>query len=151
MSIPITAVPAGRALSTALFAGVGLLLAMDVIGAFISVSAGLNPTVLDALGPQARLSAPISMMIAQIVLVTGATRRHRGVAVPAAALLVVAGVLAFVSGFFDGGYAADLTAGQRVYQVALVSGHLGVSVLAAFRLARLLRRPRRSGISGGNR
>ncbi|MDP4508000.1 hypothetical protein [Nonomuraea turcica] len=72
------------------------------------------------------------------VLVAGATRR-RAVAVPAAPLLLVAGVPAFVSGFFDGGYAADLTAGRRVYQIALVSVHLGVSVLASFRLARLLR------------
>lgn len=134
-----TAVPAGRALDLALFAGVGLLLAMDVAGALMSVSAGLNPTFLDALGPQARLSAPIPMMMAQIVLVIGATRRRRGVAVPAAVLLAVAGVLAFLSGFYDGGYAADLTAGHRIYQIALVSGHLGVSVLAALRLARLLR------------
>jgi hypothetical protein len=143
MSGPITAEPdGGRVLNTALLAGVGSLLAMDVAGAFLSVSAGLNPTFLDALGPQARLSAPITMMIAMTVLVAGATRRRRAVAVPSAALLAVAGVLAFVSGFFDGGYAADLTAGQRIYQIALVSGHLGVSVLASFRLARLLRAKR---------
>jgi hypothetical protein len=86
---------------------------MDVVGAFMSVSAGLNPTFLDALGQEVRLSAPLTMMIAQVILVTAATRRHRGVAVPAAALLTVAGVLCFLSGFFDGGYAADLTAVQR--------------------------------------
>ncbi|GIH60868.1 hypothetical protein [Microbispora siamensis] len=143
MSAPATTpttVPAARPLSSALVAGVGLLLAMDVAGAIISLSAGLSPTLLDALGPQARLSAPIPMMIAQVLLVIGATRRHRGVAVPASVLLVIAGVLAFMSGFYDGGYAADLTAGQRVFQIALVTAHLGVGVLAGFRLVRLLRR-----------
>lgn len=124
----------------ALFAGVGLLLVMDLVGAFLSVYGGLNATLLDALGSQARLSAPIPMMIAQIVLVICATRRHRGLAVPASALLVVAGVLAFLSGFYDGGYAADLTAGQRIYQIALVSAHLGVGLLALLRLTQLLRR-----------
>ncbi|MFI6602881.1 hypothetical protein ACIBHX_42080 [Nonomuraea sp. NPDC050536] len=127
-------------MSVRLFVGVGLLLVMDLVGAFLSVSGGLNATFLDALGSQARLSAPIPMMVAQVVLVVLATRRHRGLAVPAAALLVVAGVLAFLSGFYDGGYAADLTAGQRVFQIALVSAHLGVGILALLRLTQLLRR-----------
>ncbi|MEV1204840.1 hypothetical protein, partial [Microbispora rosea] len=69
--------PAARPLASALVAGVGLLIAMDVAGAIISLSAGLSPTLLDALGPQARLSAPIPMMIAQVLLVVGATRRRR--------------------------------------------------------------------------
>ncbi|MGW2161809.1 hypothetical protein [Nonomuraea sp. NPDC001699] len=141
MSSSTTAVPAGRALNSALLGGVGVLLAMDVIGALMAVAAGLNPTFLDALGPQARLSAPIPMMVAQVVLAVGATRSRRGVAVPSAVLLAVAGVLAFVSGFYDGGYAAELTAGQRIYQIALVSAHLAVAVMAALRLAGLLRRP----------
>ena len=135
-----TTTPAARSLGPALVAGVGLLLAMDIAGALISLSAGLNPTLLDALGSQARLSAPIPMMIAQVVLVIGATRRHRGVAIPASALLFVAGALAFMSGFYDGGYSADLTAGQRVFQIALVTAHLGVGVLAAVHAVRLLRR-----------
>lgn len=142
MSASVTA-PTARpfgTVNTVLVAGVGLLLAMDVVGALISLSAGLNPTLLEALGSQARLSAPIPMMIAQVVLVFCATRRHRGVAVPASALLVVAGVLAFISGFYDGGYAAELTAGQRVYQIALVTAHLGVGVAAAVNAVRLLRR-----------
>ncbi|MFI7688446.1 hypothetical protein ACIBQ6_05205 [Nonomuraea sp. NPDC049655] len=92
MPTSTTAVPAGRALGPVLLGGVGVLLAMDVIGA----------------------------------------------------LMAVAGVLAFVSGFYDGGYAAELTAGQRVYQIALVSAHLAVAVVAALRLAGLLRRPARS-------
>lgn len=45
-----------------------------------------------------------------------------------------------MSGFYDGGYAADLTTGQRVFQIALVTAHLGVGVLAAFHLVRLPRR-----------
>ncbi|GAA0401299.1 hypothetical protein GCM10009530_61450 [Microbispora corallina] len=135
-----TAAARVHSLDAVLVSGVALLLAMDVAGALISLSAGLNATLLDALGPQARLSAPIPMMIAQVVLVVGATRRHRGVAVPASALLAVAGVLAFMSGFYDGGYAADLTGGQRAFQIALVTAHLAVGVLAGLNVVRLLRR-----------
>ncbi|NUP80137.1 MAG: hypothetical protein HOV96_21595 [Nonomuraea sp.] len=136
MSVPAAA---GRWLKVSLLAGVGLLLALDLAGAFISLSAGLSGTLLDALGPRARLSAPIPMMVAQIVLVAGATGRRRGLAVPASALLVVAGVLAFVSGFYDGGYAADLTGGQRIFQIVLVCAHLGMGALAAIQLTRLIR------------
>ncbi|MEV4310118.1 hypothetical protein [Nonomuraea sp. NPDC049624] len=82
-----------------LLGGVGVLLAMDLIGALMAVAAGLNPTFPDALGPQARLSAPLPMMAAHVVPAVGATRSRRGVAIPAAALPAVAGVLAFVSGF----------------------------------------------------
>ncbi|NUO96630.1 MAG: hypothetical protein HOW59_01725 [Nonomuraea sp.] len=136
MSVPAAA---DRWLKVSLLAGVGLLLALDLAGAFISLSAGLSGTFLDALGPRARLSAPIPMMVAQVVLVAGATGRRRGLAVPASALLVVAGVLAFVSGFYDGGYAADLTGGQRIFQIILVCAHLGMGALAAIRLTRLIR------------
>ncbi|TMR08824.1 hypothetical protein ETD86_46175 [Nonomuraea turkmeniaca] len=52
------------------------------------------------------------------------------------------GLLAGVVADRQGRRRHDLTAGQRVYQIALVSGHLGVSVLASFRLARLLRAQR---------
>lgn len=117
---------------------VGVLLAMDVAGAGISVSAGLNAGFLEALGPTARLSAPLPMMAAQAIMAFAATRERRAVAIPATALLVVAGVLAFVSGFYDGGYAAELTTGQRAYQVALVTGHLALSLIAAVRLVRLV-------------
>ncbi|MEV1169652.1 hypothetical protein, partial [Nonomuraea sp. NPDC049784] len=81
-------------------------------------------------------------MVALTVLVAAATRRRRVVAVPAAALMAVAGVLAFMSGFYDGGYAVDLTTGQRIFQIALVSAHLGVGVLAVLRLTQLLRHSR---------
>ncbi|TKK86730.1 hypothetical protein FDA94_19915 [Herbidospora galbida] len=118
---------------------VGVLLVMDVAGAAISLSTGLNPTFLDALGPQALLSAPLPMMAAQAVLAFAVTRDRRAVAIPAAALLVVAGALAFVSGFFDGGYAAELTLGQRAFQIALITGHLALSALAGRHLVRLLR------------
>ncbi|GLX96027.1 hypothetical protein [Herbidospora sp. NBRC 101105] len=118
---------------------VGVLLVMDLTGAGISVSAGLNADLLEALGPTARLSAPLPMMAAQAVLAFAVTRERRAVAIPAAVLLVVAGVLAFVSGFFDGGYAAELTTGQRAFQIVLVSGHLVLSALAGGRLAGLLR------------
>nr|WP_062338307.1 hypothetical protein [Herbidospora sakaeratensis] len=118
---------------------IGTLLVMDLVGAVMSVSAGLSNTFFEALGPTARLSAPLPMMAAQAVLAFAVTRERRAVAVPAAALLAVAGVLAFVSGFFDGGYAADLTPGQRAFQIALITGHLILSALAGLRLVRLLR------------
>ncbi|WP_062354004.1 hypothetical protein [Herbidospora yilanensis] len=129
----------GKPFALAVVVAVGVLLVMDVAGAVISSSAGLNRTFLDALGSQARLSAPLPMMVAQAILAFAVTRGRRAVAIPAATLLVVAGVLAFVSGFFDGGYAADLTPGQRVFQIALVTGHLILSALAGLRLAWLLR------------
>src|SRR5689334_25046661 len=106
---PGRAVARDPAHSPALISGVGLLLVLDLVGAFVAVRSGLNRTLLEALGPTARLSAPIPMMIAQVLLVVGATRAPRAVAIPCAALLGVACVLAFVSGFFDGAYAAPLT------------------------------------------
>ncbi|NRQ35313.1 hypothetical protein HII36_26310 [Nonomuraea sp. NN258] len=128
-----------RPFATALLAGVCLLLVMDLVGAVISVRTGLSPGLLEALGPTARLSAPIPMMLAQAILVVGATHDRPALAVPAGALLAVTGVLAFVSGFFDGGYAAELDPGQRAYQVALVATHLAVGGVAALRVFRLLR------------
>ncbi|GAA0990276.1 hypothetical protein GCM10009555_075780 [Acrocarpospora macrocephala] len=135
-----TPVSAARPFARAVVVTIGILLVMDVAGALISLSAGLSPTFLDALGPQARLSAPIPMMIAQAILAFAVSGRRRAVAAPAAVLLMIAGILAFVSGFSDGGYAADLTAAQRVFQVALVAGHLVMGVLAGLRLVKLLRR-----------
>ncbi|GAA1007278.1 hypothetical protein Aple_017740 [Acrocarpospora pleiomorpha] len=134
-----TPASAGRPFARAVVVTIGILLVMDVVGALISLSAGLSPTFLDALGPQARLSAPIPMMIAQVILAFAVSRPRRSVAVPAAVLLMIAGILAFLSGFSDGGYAADLTAAQRVLQVALVSGHLVMGVFAGLRLVKLLR------------
>ncbi|WP_062431177.1 hypothetical protein [Herbidospora daliensis] len=127
--------------SKPIVAAVGVLLVMDLVGAVLSVSTGLNATFSEALGPTARLSAPLPMMVAQAILAFAVTRERRAVAIPAAALLVVAGVLAFVSGFFDGGYTADLTPGQRTFQVTLITGHLVLSTLAGLRLTRLLRSP----------
>ncbi|MGW4408226.1 hypothetical protein ACWEJ6_29635 [Nonomuraea sp. NPDC004702] len=54
MPVSTTAVPAGRALGPVLLGGVGVLRAMDVIGALMAVAAGLNPTFLDALAPRRR-------------------------------------------------------------------------------------------------
>ena len=128
-----------RAFIPALVAGVGLLYALDIAGAVVAVRSGLNPTLLDALGPTARLSAPIPMMIAQAILVLAAGGA-RAIAIPASLLLGNACVLAFVSGFFDGAYAAHLTQLQRVMQVSLVTAHLAVGVVAGLRAAALMRR-----------
>jgi hypothetical protein len=61
-------------------------------------------------------------------------------AIPCAALLGVACVLAFVSGLFDGAYAAPLTPVQRTLQITLVTAHLAVGVVAGLRAASLLHR-----------
>jgi hypothetical protein len=139
-SLTPSAASAGRPFARAVVVIIAILLVMDVAGALISLSAGLSPSFLDALGPQARLSAPIPMMIAQVILALAVSRRRRAVAAPAAVLLMIAGILAFMSGFSDGGYAADLTAAQRVFQVALVAGHLTMGVFAGLRLVKLLRK-----------
>ncbi|MEW1840162.1 hypothetical protein AB0392_19635 [Nonomuraea angiospora] len=119
---------------------VALLLVMDVTGALISLGTGLSPTLLDALGSEARLSAPLPMMIAQAVLAFGTTRRNRGVAAVSAGLLTIAGVLAFVSGFYDGGYDDPrLTASLQLFQIALVGAHLAMGVLSGVRVVQVLR------------
>ena len=128
------------AFASALTSGVGLLIVLDIVGAFVAVRSGLNRTPLEALGPTARLSAPIPMMVAQVLLVVGATRARRAVAIPCAILLGIACVLAFVSGFFDGAYAAPLAPLQRTLQITLVSAHLAVGVVAGLRAGSLLRR-----------
>ncbi|MEV0237688.1 hypothetical protein [Nonomuraea sp. NPDC050786] len=129
---------------------IALLLTMDLVGAVLSMKYGLSPTFLDALGSEARLSAPLPMMIAQVVLAFGATRRHRGVAAVCAGLLTIAGALAFISGFFDGGYGdARLTTALRLFQIALVGGHVAMGIAGGVRVAQVLRpRPALAGTTG---
>src|SRR5262245_43210033 len=127
-------------LTRPLVATVGLLFALDVAGAFASVALGLNTDLMDGLGSQARLAAPLPMIAAQTVLLFAATRRPRGLSIPATALLGISGLLGFVSGFFDGGYATEMATGARCMQIALVTTCLLLSFISAVRIVRLSRR-----------
>jgi hypothetical protein len=42
--------------------------ALSVCGAVISVAGDLSPSLLDAMGPDGRLSIPLPMMVVQVVL-----------------------------------------------------------------------------------
>ncbi|MBO3744738.1 hypothetical protein J5X84_01570 [Streptosporangiaceae bacterium NEAU-GS5] len=139
---PAIAVPQTTAteFTRPLVTGVGLLFAIDLAGAFTSMALGLNHGLMDALGNQARLSTPLPMIAAQAVLLFAATRRQRGLAIPATVLLGITGLLAFVSGFFDGSYAAVLATGPRLFQIVLVITALAVTFISAVRVARLSRR-----------
>jgi hypothetical protein len=107
---------------------------MSLVGAVISVRAGLNPTYLDALGPEGYLSVPLPMSAFQILTALAAGSRRRWLALLGAGLLALAVTVAVLSGFFDGGYADDrLDAAQRVYQMVLVVALGAVVALAAVR------------------
>jgi hypothetical protein len=104
-------------------------------GAALSVHTGLNPTYLDALGPQGFLSVPLPMMLFQVVTALAAGATRQGVAMLGSGLLSVAVSVAVASGFFDGGYADDrLGWAQRAYQMTLVAS---LSVVAALAVTRM--------------
>ena len=117
-------------------AGVTLV---SLSGSLLAVVTGLSATWWDAVGPTARLSVPLPMNVALLVLALVAAGTRRRVALACATLLGLACAAAVVSGFFDGGYAAALTPVERVAQVALVVGLAGLAVLAALRSVRVLR------------
>jgi hypothetical protein len=114
--------------------------AVSLIGAVISVRAGLNQTALDAVGPEGHLSVPLPMTAFQVLTALAAGSRHRTRALLGSGLLALAVTLAVVSGLFDGGYADDrLSSAQRGYQVVLVGSLCVVAVLAAMRFQRAWR------------
>ena len=114
--------------------------ALSVGGAFISVAGDLSPNLLDAMGPDGRLSIPLPMMVAQVVLAFAAGSTRRPVALIGSGLLAAALLAGVVSGFFDGGYADDrLTAFERTYQVTFIGALAVVAVVAAKRFWRVLR------------
>jgi hypothetical protein len=130
---------ATQASRTALY-GVAALTAVSLGGAAVSVSGGLSHDVLDALGPQARLSVPLPMMAFLILTASAAASRRRRVALAGSALTGVATLVALVSGFFDGGYADPrLDTGQRAYQLLLVATLGLVAALAITRFVRVWR------------
>jgi hypothetical protein len=96
-------------------AAVAAVTAVSLAGAAVSVAGDLNPTYLDALGPDGHLSVPLPMTAFQVTV-------------------------AVASGFFDGGYADDrLTGSQRAVQVVLVAGLVAVAALGARRFVSALR------------
>ena len=112
---------------------------VSLAGSVLSVASGLSPTWWDAVGPTARLSVPLPMNVALLVLACAAAGTRRRVALAAAALLALACSAAVVSGFFDGGYAAAMAPVERLTQVTLVLGLSVLALLAGRRSLRLLR------------
>jgi hypothetical protein len=129
--------------SRAVLYGILAVAALSVGGAVISVAGELSPNLLDAMGPDGRLSIPLPMMAAQVLLATAAGSTRRRVALIGSGLIAAALLAGLVSGFFDGGYADDrLTAFERVYQVTFVGALAVVGVVAAARFWRVLRSTR---------
>lgn len=123
-----------------LLVAVGVVTGVSLVGSVVAVSTDLSPSWWDAVGPTGRLSVPLPMNAALLVLAGVAGGRTRPQVARGAAWLVVgATTVAVVSGAFDGGYAADLTASQRALQVGLVLSLVVTGVVAA-RRARMLRR-----------
>jgi hypothetical protein len=129
--------------SRAVLYGILAVAALSVCGAVISVAGELSPNLLDAMGPDGRLSIPLPMMVAQVVLALAAGSTRRPAALIGSGLLAAALLAGVVSGFFDGGYADDrLTAFERVYQVTFVGALAVVGVMAARRFWQVLRSTR---------
>jgi hypothetical protein len=120
------------------------VVAISVLGGVVAVATGVSANLLAAMGPTGRLSVPIPMVVALVVLAILAARRSRAVSAVSSALLGLATAACIVSGFFDGGYGdSALTIGQRVIQAALVAALAGLGVAALARFAQVVReRPR---------
>jgi hypothetical protein len=125
--------------STVLF-GVLTLAVLSAIGAVISVAGDLSPNLVDAMGPEGRLSIPLPMTVAQVVMAIAARSTRRPLALIGSGFVAAALLLGVVSGFFDGGYADDrLTGLQRGYQIIFVAALAVVGSLAAVRFTQALR------------
>jgi hypothetical protein len=126
--------------SRAVLYGILAVAALSVGGAVISVAGELSPNLLDAMGPDGRLSIPLPMMVAQVLLAIAAGSPRRPVALIGSGLLAAALLAGVVSGFFDGGYGDDrLTAFERAYQVTFIGALAVVAVVASARFWRVLR------------
>ena len=127
--------------SRRLVAGVGALVATDVVGGLLAVASGVNSWG-EAWGSKALLAAPVPMIVAQAVLAAIAVRARRRLAAGAAGLLALACLVSVVSGFFDGGLGNEaLTPALSAYQVFLLVVTAVVGALAALRSAEALRGP----------
>ena len=133
--------PARRAAPPAgalVLAAVGVTV-VSLTGSLLAVAGGLSASWWDAVGPTGRLSVPLPMNVALLVLAFAAAGTRRRLALAAAALLALACSAAVVSGFFDGGYAAAMAPVERLTQVTLVLGLSVLALLAGRRSLRLLR------------
>lgn len=126
--------------SRAVLHGVLGLAGLSVGGAFISLSNGLSPTFLDAMGPVGRLSIPLPMVACQVVMALAAGSRRRGLAMAGSGLVALGLLAGVVSGFFDGGYGDPrLTGFERGYQAVLIAGLVAVGGIATARFVRVAR------------
>ena len=132
-----TAIPRDRRV----FIGVVVLAALSVGGAIISVAGGLSSTIWEAMGPTARLSIPIPMILAQLAAAWLAAGQRRRPALLGSALLAVVEPICIISGFYDGGYSdPDRSPLHVAYQLLFVATIAVVGVLAALRFISLTRR-----------
>ena len=134
---------------------VGALVAVDVVGGVLAVSAGVN-TWSEAWGTAALLAAPAPMVVGQVLLTLVATQAVRwastGWTVAAAGVLALACLVSVASGFFDGGLGNPvLTGGLVAYQVALLLVTAMVGLLAVRRAVALLRARRHTTGRAGRR
>jgi len=127
----------------ALVVAVAGVTVVSLAGSLLAVATALSPGWWDAVGPTARLSVPLPMNLALLVLGVLAAGTRRRTALVASVLLALACSVAVVSGAFDGGYAATLAPLERVAQVALVLALSATAVVAARRVHRLVRPARR--------
>lgn len=106
--------------SRRLVGAVVVLVVIDVVGGAIAIATDVNDGA-EAWGPQARLAAPWQMIAFQILLTGLAVGRWRRLATGAALLLAAACLISAISGFFDGGFAAEELTGWHVaFQVLLI-------------------------------
>jgi hypothetical protein len=103
---------------TRLFA---IVLAFDVLGLAVS-----GEPLSDKLLVGTPINAPFTFVAVQALIVAAATR-HRA----AAGVLTVLCLVSVVSGFSDGSFAADLTAGERFIQLGIVASTAALGIAAA--------------------
>jgi hypothetical protein len=106
---------------TRIFAAV---LALDVLGLVVTLAAG-REDLLHALTVGTPINAPFTFVAVQALIVLAATRHRIG-----AGVLAVLCLVSLVSGAFDGAYATDLSAADRVLQLGLVAATAALGVAA---------------------
>ena len=118
----------------------GAVAVLSIVGGFVSVAADLSPDFFTAMGPTSKLSVPlVPMLPLLVVLAVLAGSRRRGLAATAGGLVGVAGAICAISGFFDGGYAAQLSPGIKAFQYLLAASLVALSVAGFSRLVTVLR------------
>jgi len=106
---------------TRIFAAV---LALDLLGLVVTLAAG-REDLLHTLTVGTPINAPFTFVAVQALIVLAATRHRVG-----AAVLAVLCLVSLVSGAFDGSYATDLSAADRVLQLSLVAATAGLGAAA---------------------